>query len=401
MRLKNLIHSSNKKKVNSIYLDYAASTPVAPDVLETMLPYFKERFGNPGSIHSFGQSAQSALDKSREAITNALGTKFSELIFTSSATEANNLAIRGVLASANIKNPQIIISSIEHESILDTVKALEKEGVEVVYLPVSSEGLVNPDDVIKNIKDNTILVSIIYASNEIGTIQPIKEISNLIRNFRGSKTYPLFHTDAVQALQFLDCRVEELGIDLMTMSSQKIYGPKGAGALFVKGLEPKGSNKLKSIITGGGQEYNLRSGTENVPAIVGFAKALELIEKNKSIEAKRIKQLRNHLWERLKIMKPELELNGPDVDSSSRLENNLNIYFPGHEAQDLVIKLDMAGVSVSTGSACSSRSTKASYVVKALDLGEDRAKSSLRISLGRPSTLSEVDKAYEEILNLL
>jgi len=311
------------------------------------------------------------------------------------------LAIRGVLASANIKNPQIIISSIEHESILDTVKALEKEGVEVVYLPVSSEGLVNPDDVIKNIKDNTILVSIIYASNEIGTIQPIKEISNLIRNFRGSKTYPLFHTDAVQALQFLDCRVEELGIDLMTMSSQKIYGPKGAGALFVKGLEPKGSNKLKSIITGGGQEYDLRSGTENVPAIVGFAKALELIEKNKSIEAKRIKQLRNHLWERLKIMKPELELNGPDVDSSSRLENNLNIYFPGHEAQDLVIKLDMAGVSVSTGSACSSRSTKASYVVKALDLGEDRAKSSLRISLGRPSTLSEVDKAYEEILNLL
>ena len=249
MRLKNLIHSSNKKKVNSIYLDYAASTPVAPDVLETMLPYFKERFGNPGSIHSFGQSAQSALDKSREIITDALGAKFSEVIFTSSATEANNLVLSGIIASANIKNPQIIISSIEHESILDTAKALEKEGVEVVYLPVSSEGLVNPDDVIKNIKDNTVLVSIIYASNEIGTIQPIKEISNLIKSFRGSKTYPLFHTDAVQALQFLNCRVEELGVDLMTMSSQKIYGPKGAGALFIKGLEPRGSNKLKSIIT--------------------------------------------------------------------------------------------------------------------------------------------------------
>ncbi len=381
--------------MDKIYLDYAAATPVDHRVLEAMVPYFYERFGNPGSLHSFGQEALSAIDKSRDKLAKTLGVNFRDIIFTSSATEANNLAIRGVVKKSGLENPRIITSVIEHESVLDTCRELEEEGVEVVYLPVSREGFVNLSDFSKWLNKDTALVSVIYASNEIGTIQPIREIGERIKKLRDANggSYPLFHTDAVQVVQFLDVKPNDLMVDLMTLSSQKIYGPKGAALLYAREKD-----FLSPEITGGGQEFGLRSGTENVPAIVGFAKAAELIELDKEKEARRIEELRDYFWKTLKENKPEVELNG---SLEKRLPNNLNIYFPGHEAEELIIKLDLAGVAVSSGSACSSRNPEPSYVVSSLGLGESRASQSLRITLGRPVTKEEIDKSLKQIINVL
>lgn len=433
-------------KEQRIYLDYAASSPVAREVFKVMEPYFVDHFGNPGSVHSFGQESQAAIDKAREVISGAIGAKFNEIIFTGSATEANNLALRGAIKAARLfstgtgrmkttKRPfKIIVSSIEHDSILDTAKDLEKEGVEVIYLPVDKEGFVNLELLKNNLTENTVLVSVMYANNEIGTIQPIVKIAKMIHNFReelriknkelrkDSKfiihnslfRFPLLHIDAVQAFQFLNCGVDDLGIDLMTFSAHKIYGPKGAGALFIRSQESKtfispadrknqnfSSNFIASIITGGGQEYGLRSGTENVPAIVGFGKAVELIQKNKIKESKRIKILRDYFWRKLKNAKLDIELNGPPISSLNRLPNNLNIYVRGCDSRDLLIELDLANVAVSAGSACSARSTKSSHIIAALNLGGNRARSSLRISFGRPTTKKEVDITLKRIFNLL
>src|SRR3989344_1286944 len=405
-------------KEGRIYLDYAASTPVDKDVAEAMKPYFTENFGNPGSTHYFGQKAQAAIDNSREVVAKSIGAKFNEVIFTGSATEANNLALRGVLKAASVPRPRVIVSVMKQSSVLDAAKFLAasfqeaslapkrrgKEGVEVIYLPVCKEGFVDIESLKKRLTKNTVLVSVIYASNEIGAIQPINAIGKIIKDFRGNNIYPLFHTDAVQAFQFLGCDVNRLGIDSMTLSSQKIYGPKGVGALSIRGLEVREVNKptkLQPIITGGGQEYWLRSGTENVPAIVGFGKAVELIQKNKNKEAKRIKGLRDYFWRKLRAAKPELELNGPSISSPLRLPNNLSIYFPGVNSQDLLIKFDLNGVSLSAGSACSARSTKASHVIEALNMGEDRARSSLRVSLGRPTNKKDIDTALKLVINLI
>jgi cysteine desulfurase len=426
MKSKNPIRFFDEGRV---YLDYAASTPVAPAVLKAMEPYFSKQFGNPGSIHYFGQKAQAAVSQARQLIAQAIKAKFSEIVFTGSATEANNLALRGVVRAffqgladpsfpggtfpkqqAQRKDPskfeqraRLIVSAIEHESILETARDLEKSGVEVVYLPVSREGLVDLNFLQRSLTPTTVLVSVIYASNEIGVIEPIKTISRLIKDFRGHNPYPLFHTDAVQAFQFLDCDVQNLGVDLLTLSAQKIYGPKGVGALYIRGLEThsRGVLKIKAIITGGGQEYGLRSGTENVPAIVGFGKAVELIQKNKPQEAERIRKLRDYFWDKLRAVYPKLEINGPALSSNLRLPNNLNIYFPGYSAQDLLIKFDLNGLAVSAGSACASRSTKISPVITALNLGRDRAQSSLRLSLGRPTSKKEIDIALKRIINLL
>ncbi len=431
MKLKK-IRSSKERRV---YLDYAASTPVAGAVLTAMISYFKDSFGNPGSIHYLGQESQAATDKAREIISCSIGAKFNEIIFTSSATEANNLALRGTAKEFRIQNikykkslnpqsyilnPRIIVSSIEHESILDTARDLEEGGAEVIYLPVDRQGFIDLEKLKEALNERTVLVSVMYANNEIGTIQPIIEISKLISEFRKQKIenrsrdskfhspnstlYPLFHTDAVQAFQFLNCMVYDLGVDLMTVSSHKIYGPKGAGALYVRDLEANEVWKpmsLKPIITGGGQEYGLRSGTENVPAIVGFGKAVELIERNKAKEEKRIKNLRDYFWVKLKNLRPEIELNGLPISSPERLPNNLSIYFPHLDSRELLIKLDLNGIAVSAGSACSARSIKPSHVIAALNLGEDRAKSSLRISFGGPTTKEELDIALKRIINLM
>ncbi len=389
-----------------IYLDYAASTPVHPEVFKIIQPYFNEKFGNAGSVHSFGREAMAVLDSARESVAKTLGAKFHEIIFTSSATEANNLALRGIIKKLNVSSGKfvmppyrIITTPIEHESVQETTADLKKEGIDVVYLPVSREGFVKPEDVRAALTPNTVLVSIIYGSNVVGTIQPIKEIAEIVREYRKEigKPYPLMHTDAAQALQFLEMNVDKLGVDLLTISSQKIYSPKGSGALY---LRENALPLISPIITGGSQEFALRASTENIPAIAGFGKAIELISINKENEAIRLRDLRNRLWEGLKGARPELELNGPEF-GDHRLPNNLHIYFPNHEIDELVVKFDMAGVAVSAGSACSMRSTRSSYVLKGLGFDSKRASQSLRFSLGRPTTTDQIDSAISRILKLL
>jgi cysteine desulfurase len=451
---------SSKKK---IYLDYAASTPMDPVVLRAMKPYFTEKFGNPGSLHSFGQEAIAAVDKSRETIAKVIGAEFREIIFTASATEANNLALRGIIKGVRGERliargesnslptgysplvPRIIISAIEHESVLETARDLERDGVEIIYLPVNKQGIVDLKKLEESLNDQTVLVSVMYANNEIGSIQPIQEIAKIVREFRdrgqgiGTRERnplamspwpcPIFHTDAAQAFRFLDCNVKNLGIDLMTLSAHKIYGPKGAGTLFVRGVRggqgvarvknnslPANYSPLAPLLSGGGQEYGLRSGTENVPAIVGFAKAVELVSNSRELESKRISGLRDYLWLGIKKIYPEAEINGA-IDSRF-LPNIMNVYFPGHAAQDLLAKFDLNGLAVSSGSACRSRAMESSYVIEALHgrqatsdkrqgnatssmshvaVAMSRAKSSIRFSLGRPTTKGEIDAAVKII----
>lgn len=371
--------------MKKIYLDYAASTPVDKRVLKAMASYFDENFGNPGSIHSFGQAALAGIDKARQAIAKAIAADFNEIIFTGSATEANNLALRSLTKDS--KNSRIIISSIEHESVLDTAKALEREGLDVVYLPVSKAGFIDQAALKKSLTKNTVLVSVMYANNEIGTIQPIVEIVKIVKSFNPKI---IVHTDAVQAFQFLSCDVGELGVDLMTLSAHKIYGPKGAGLLYVRG----GAKNLRPIVTGGGQEFGLRSGTENVPNIVGFGEAVKLAESDREQETKKIGELKDYFWRELKKILPKIELNGSDENS---LPNILNIYFPKNKSEDLLIKLDQTGIAVSSGSACSARASKPSHVLKALGWPLERIQSSLRFSFGKFTTKAEMREVLRKI----
>jgi len=373
--------------MKNIYLDYASSTPIATEVVKVMESHWSDTFGNPGSTHWFGQQASGAVFKARQTIASFLDVDYKDILFTSSATEANNLALRGVLKKSKQKNPRIVVSAIEHESILETCRDLEKEGVEVVYIPVNKEGIVDCKEVERALNKRTILVSIMYANNEIGTIQPVKKIGELIKKYKGEDNYPLFHTDAVQAFQYLPCSIKKLGADLLTLSAHKIYGPKGIGLLCVK---DKGL--LAPIITGGGQESGLRSGTENVPYIIGLAKAMELVEKNRNKELRRVGELRDYFWKEMKDVVSDIEMNG---SLKNRLPNNINIYFPGRPASDLCIELDIWGLAVSSGTACSARSIKPSYVIEALGGSEDRAFSSLRISLGRYTTKAEIVSALK------
>ena len=436
--------------MKKIYLDYAASTPVDKEVEEAMQPYFGLKFGNPGALHSFGQETMAAIDHSREIIAKSLGADFSEIIFTGSATEANNLALRGIVRGSRVQplatsakkstlnpkpytlNPRIIVSAIEHESVLETAKDLENEGVEVIYLPVNQYGVVDLKSLKNALNDRTVLVSIMYANNEIGTIQPITEISRIIKDFKQNTKYkiqntryPLLHTDAVQAFQYLDCNVNKLGVDLLTLSGHKIYGPKGIGALYVRGSSDQalGSRKnglapsaysLAPIITGGGQEFGLRSGTQSVPLIAGFGKAVELISNLRKSESKRVLELRNYFWQGLKEIYPKAEVNGIKNqelgirndktiihNSLFILPNILNIYFPGYLSKDLLIKLDMAGVAVSAGPACSMRSSKPSVTLQALGLSQERLESSLRFSLGKFTIKEEIDEVLRRIKIIL
>ena len=366
-----------------------------------MRPYLQGKFGNPSSLHSFGQEAMAALDKSRETLANLIGAKFNEVVFTSSATEANNLALRGAISNfefliSNKFKPRIIVSSIEHESILETAKDLERTGVEVIYLPVDKKGFVDLRKLEESLNENTVLVSIMHANNETGVIQNISEISKIVRNSKfeipNSKlgaVWPLLHTDAAQAFQYLDCNVENLGVNLMTLSSHKIYGPKGAGCLYVRGLDAAGKrSSIAEITTGGGQEFEMRSGTENIPAIVGFTKAAELVTNLRELESRRVGKLCDYLWVRLKKSVKGAKLNG---DDKKRLPSNLNVYFPGISAEDMLIKLDLNGVAVSAGSACAARSLEPSRVLLAMGFDEKRVKGSIRFTLGRMTTKKDID----------
>lgn len=388
-----------------IYLDYAATTPVDEEVLKEMLPYFGDKYGNASSLHSFGQEAIAAIDGTREKIAKLFSCDFSEIIFTGSATESNNLAIKGLVQNYNYTTPRrssvsgrnifhIISTNIEHESVLEPLKELEKSGHEIACLKVNKDGFVNVSDLEKSIKNNTLLVSVIYANNEIGTIQPIKEIGkrlekiNKKRQENGfSKIY--FHTDAVQALNYLECRPDWLKVDLLTFSGHKIYGPKGIGGLYVRKNTP-----LSPIVSGGGQEFGWRSGTENVPYIAGLAKAIEVTFRNREKRSKYILDLRNKLWKNIIKYNKGAKLNGSFTD---RLPNNLNIRFSGLSNETLIVALDQAGIAVSTGSACSSRALVASHVLTAIGLTSKQAKESLRITLGKNTTEQEIKKAAKII----
>ncbi|MDO8467157.1 MAG: cysteine desulfurase family protein [bacterium] len=380
-------------KMKEVYLDYAASTPVDPRVEEAMKPYLGGVFGNPHSMHRFGQKASRAVFESRKAIAESIGAHYEDIIFTGSATEANNLAIRGlvsgVLASRKFSKPRIITLAIEHESILSTCQALSLN-VETIFIPVDKNGFVNLKKFKEALNDQTVLVSIMHANNEVGTIQPIAAIAAEIRNWKleiKSDLFPIFHTDAAQSFQYLDCQVENLGVDLMTLSAHKIYGPKGIGLLYA------GKNAreiMKPVITGAGQEGGLRSGTDNVPYIVAFAKAVEIADKLREKESRRIGELRDYFWVKLEkaLGLKKVVLNGVMRD---RLPNNLNLYFLKQKAHDLLIKLDLLGIAVSPGAACSARVAKASYVLEELGFSEARASGSLRFSLGRQTSKDDID----------
>ena len=426
-------------------MDYAAGAPMDEMIERAMRPFYTDTFGNPSSSHLHGQAASRAVFLARQGIAKALNADYKELIFTGSATEANNLAIRGVFEYALGKHPlctpaaqrdllsehrsalrsgdqadalprcslghtsntplRLVVSHIEHESVYEMCMALKSRySAEIVEIPVNGEGIIDLAMLKAALNENTVLVSVQMANSELGIIQPIKEIAKIVRDFRDSKIsnarlmnhesyilnhcqYPLFHTDAVQAFQYMKCDVADLGVDMMTLSAHKIYGPKGIGLLYVRRFINHKSYILNPLVVGGGQENGMRSGTENVPAIVGFAKAVEIAEKKRIKECKRVRALCDTLWQGIKKIIPDAELNGSVIH---RLPNNVSVYIPARPAQDVCIELDLMGVAVSPGTACASRAAEPSRVIKALGFSGDRSLSSIRFSLGRQTTAGEV-----------
>jgi cysteine desulfurase len=366
-----------------IYLDYAATTPVDPEVLEAMMPYYTDSFGNPSSIHWFGRENRKAVEDARAVIATQLGAGApNEIIFTGSGSESDNMAIRGVAAANREKGDHIITSSIEHHAVYDTCRALEKEGFHVTYLPVDAAGLVDPEDVVKAITPGTILVTIMHANNEVGTIQPIAEIGKILRERK-----ILFHTDAVQAVGNIPLDLRELSVDLLSLAAHKFYGPKGVGALYVR----RGV-RVNPLIYGGAQERNRRAGTENIPGIVGMAKALELANKDLESQVKRLTQLRDYLIDRVLDEFECVRLNG---DRVRRLPGNANFSFEFIEGESLLLNLDLKGIAASSGSACTSGSLEPSHVLLAMGICHEIAHGSLRLTLGKSTTREQIDYVLE------
>jgi len=360
-----------------IYLDYAATTPVDKRVVKSMEPFMSDKFGNTMSLHSFGQEAKFALDQSRQVLADLINAEPNEIIFTGSATESNNTALKGIAFANKNKGNHIIISSIEHACIMESAKWLAKNGFEITKVPVNKYGLVNSEDVKKAITNKTILVSVMHASNEIGTIEPIAEIGKICRE-KGI----YFHTDAAQSFGKIPIDVEKMNIDLLTASSHKMYGPKGIALLYVRD-----GVRIEPILHGGGQENGLRSSTVNVPAIVGFAKAAEICKAEMKKEGARQTKLRD------KLIKGILKIDGTRLngDPKKRLPNNVNVLFNFIEGESLVIHLDLNGIACSTGSACSSIKLEPSYVLLAIGLKPEEAHGSLRVTLGRYTTEKEIN----------
>jgi len=364
--------------MKKIYLDNAATTAVDERVIKKMKPYFDEIYGNPSSFHSAGKAGKDAIEEARERVARIFNCKTSEIIFTSSGTESDNLAILGVARKRN--SGHIITTKIEHPAVTEPCEQLEKEGFRVSYVKVNKEGLISPEDVVAAIQLDTILVSVMYANNEVGTIQPIKEIVEAVK--KENKNI-LVHTDACQAGGVLDLDVEELGVDLMTINGSKLYGPKGVGILYVRS-----GVKLQPLTFGGGQEQNLKPGTENVPAIVGFAEALDLSQKGKEKENKRLRELRNKLIKGILEGVERARLNG---HAEKRLPNNVNVSFARVEGEAIVLYLDSKGVFAATGSACSSKSLEPSHVILALGESAEVAHSSIRFTLGKDTIEKDID----------
>lgn len=384
-----------------IYLDYASTTPVDPRVFAVMKPYFSQKFGNPSSLHSFGQEASEAVEKSRKQAADFFGCEPGEIVFTSGATESNNFALKGAIiarishfSEKKIK-PHVITTQFEHSCVLNSCKKLEEQGMaEVTYLPVGKDGVISANELKKNIKPNTALVSIMYANNEIGTIQPVREIGKLIaKENAGRETKIIFHTDAVQAVNYIDCKVESLGVDLLTASAHKIYGPKGVGLLYIRKNTP-----LKRIQDGGGHEYGLRAGTLNVPGIVGLGAALELAEYERPRNCKIVEKLRDHMIVRVLKEIKGAKLNGSKI---KRIPNNANFIFKDVEGEGMLLGLDMEGIAVSTGSACSSGDLRPSHVLTAIGISEEESHGSLRVTLGKYTTKQEIDFFIEKLKEVI
>ena len=376
--------------MNTIYMDHGATTPMRSEVLEAMMPYFTESFGNPSSIYTLAQETRNAVEDSRRFVANSIGSRASEICFTSGGTEADNAAIKGVAMSMKNLGNHIITTSIEHHAVLHTCHQMEQFGFDVTYIPVDDKGFVSAKDVLDAITDKTILISVMLANNEIGTIQPIKEIAEKIREYsdKNGKTI-VFHTDAVQAVGHLPVDVKDLGVDMLSISGHKFYGPRGVGALYIKRGTP-----FEPLIIGGGQERQRRSGTENVPGIVGLSKALELSVKEMGLESSRQIKIRNHIFDYLKKNIGDILING---DQINRLPNNVNVSFPGIEGESILLALDLGGVSASSGSACSAASIEPSHVLLAIGRSAEQARGTIRITIGRTTTNEDV----QYMLNLL
>ncbi len=369
---------------DKIYMDYAATTPVDPRVRKTMEPFFSEKFGNPNSLHFFGRKAQQALKQNRKIIAQELNADPKEIIFTSSATESNNLALKGVAWANKNRGKHILISAVEHDCVLGAGQWLKKQGFEVEKVPVDQYGKVDPERVKAMIKKNTILVSVMHANNEIGTIQPVKEIGKICR-----EKEVLFHTDAAQTFGKMKIDVQANGIDLLTASSHKIYGPKGVGCLFVR----KGT-RIEPLLHGGGHERGIRSSTPNVAGIAGFGRAVEIYGKERKKENEKLTSLRDKLIEGILEAVPSSYLNG---DRQQRLSNNINFRFDFIEGEAIVLELDAQNIAGSTGSACASEKLAPSHVLLALGLKPEQAHGSLRLSIGRWTTEKEVEKVIEAL----
>jgi len=365
-----------------IYLDYAASAPVLPEVLDEMLPFFIDVHGNPSGVHAAGRDARKAVEQARRQFSAAIGAEPREILFTSGGSESDNLAIRGVASSMKEKGKHLITSRMEHPAVLNTCRSLEKEGYSVTYLTPDRDGIISPEQVRDAIGPDTVLVSIMTANNEIGTVEPVAEIGTICRG-KGV----LFHTDAVQAAGALPLDVQAMNVDLLSLSAHKFHGPKGTGVLYVR----RGT-RLDPQITGGSQERGLRAGTENVPGIVGAGKAIEIATANREENNTRIRELRDLLIRRVLEHVPGAQLNG---HPEKRLPNNCNFSFADIESEALLLRLDLSGIAASGGSACTSGSMEPSHVLQAIGIEEDMSRGSIRLTLGRETTREEIEKTAQ------
>ena len=376
------------------YLDHAGTTPTSPEVVEAMLPYFGHLYGNPSSVHTVGQEARHALDDSRESVASVLNCRTREIVFTSGGTESDNAAIHGAATALRETGSHVITSSVEHHAVLHACQFLENVGFDVTYLPVDGDGIVSAESVYNSINEDTTLVTLMYANNEIGAINPITEIAKAVK-MRSQELHRtiVMHTDAVQAAGFLSLDVRELGVDMLSLSGHKFYGPKGSGVLFLKRGTP-----FLPLIVGGGQERESRSGTENIAAIVGLATALKTANDSRNSNSEHCMSLRDEIIRRVTTDIPSVSLNG---GNTNRLPNNVNFAFEGVEGESILLGLDMAGIAASSGSACSSGSLEPSHVLLALGQTAELARSSLRITLGKDNTHEEIDYLISTLSDLV
>ena len=371
-----------------IYLDHNSTTPLHPEVLEAILPYYKEAFGNPSTIYSFGQETRRATDVAREKVANLIGASPEEIIFTSGGTEADNLALKGVAAALEKKGKHIVASSIEHHAVLSTLKYLEKRGYKVSFLPVDEHGWLDPGEVEEAITSQTVLISVMHANNEVGTIEPISEIGEIAQ-----KAGIYLHTDAVQTIGKIKVNVDDLKVDLLSLSAHKFYGPKGVGALYVR----KGT-RIYPLLHGGYQERRRRAGTENVAGIVGLGKAAEIAPKEMVQQSRRESNLRDRLEKMIRENINHCQLNG---HPTQRLPNTLNISFEFIEGESLILNLDLKGIAASTGSACTSGSLESSHVLMAMGVAPEIAQGSIRFSLGRDNRKEDIDYTVENLVEIV